>query len=586
MLITHPGGSVRPADGDGCGVGHGTMLPAGSRVKHPVWVGPGDAVGVGVHGPGPPGPEMMQPLWDGCGNGDGVAVGHGPGELPAVPTRQPDCDGPGLGFGVAVGHGDAPPAPLEIRQGLCDGPGVGVGVGVGQGTVTPLVLIWQGGGVGLPVIAAAPDSWPDVPAGSAPPLPPPPPQATESVRVARIRPSLRIVSSPPRIATRNGQLPAGKPVGASCTIALRRRSCLPLDDRRNAGSTAQVRCMPTVRCARSCRLATLVLLCAIEVGGAPSAGFAAPQPPAPPADATSADAGSDYGRAQALFRARKFKEAIALLDTYLLAHPRDARALVLRGDCKADLEDNEGALHDYNSAIKIDPEFQYAYVTRCETRLQLDDTAGALSDCDTAVRLDATDALAYEDRADVQFQREAYDLALTDYDKAIELGRSSAYVFAARCDTERLVGKYDRAKADCEKALTVDPKSRRGLWARGRLALAQARYSDGIGDFNAYIAQDPKASDVAYYFRALAYNRIQSYKLALEDLQTYIQRRPTDPDGYKERAIASYSTGDKAGALADLDTALRGYRKDGNTVAADRVTAMTTAIQAGKPPVP
>jgi tetratricopeptide (TPR) repeat protein len=295
---------------------------------------------------------------------------------------------------------------------------------------------------------------------------------------------------------------------------------------------------------------------------------------------------SEYTKADALFRERKFREAIAVLDPYLVAHPRDARAFVLRGDAKADLGQNEAALRDYNSAIKIAPEYQYAYVTRCETRLQLDDLTGALADCDTAVRLDATDALAYEDRADVHFQRETYQLALADYDKAVELGRSGAYVFAARCDAERLVGKRDLAKADCEKALSIDPKSRRGLWARGRLALTEARYTDGIADLNAYIAQKPESSDTAYYFRGLAYNRISSYRLALEDLRTYVQRQPKDADGYKERALASYGLGDKAGALADLGVALRRYREAGDTAAADHVSAMTDAINAGKTPTP
>jgi tetratricopeptide (TPR) repeat protein len=244
------------------------------------------------------------------------------------------------------------------------------------------------------------------------------------------------------------------------------------------------------------------------------------------------------------------------------------------------------AVIDYNTAIGIAPEYQYAYVTRCETRLQLDDARGALTDCDTAIRLDGTDALAYEDRGDVQFQREAYQLALVDYDKAIELGRSNAYLFAARCDTERLVGKRERAKTDCAKALALDPKSRRGLWARGRLALAESRYTDGIADLNAYIAQNPKSSDTAYYFRGLAYNRINSYRNALEDLRTYIGRQPTDPDGYKERAVALYGTGEKDAALADLDVALRGYRKSGDTAQADRVSAMVKAIAAGKQPVP
>jgi tetratricopeptide (TPR) repeat protein len=302
--------------------------------------------------------------------------------------------------------------------------------------------------------------------------------------------------------------------------------------------------------------------------------------------AQAADTANGYVRAQALFHERKFSEAVAVLDAFIAAHPRDARAIVLRGDSKADLGENAEALKDYNSAIKIAPDYQYAYVTRCETRMQLDDLSGALADCDVAVRLDAADALAFEDRADVQFQREAYALALSDYDRAIELGRSNAYVFAARCDAERLVGKRADAKTDCEKALSLDPKSRRGLWARGRLALTESRFVDGIADLNVYIAQKPAASDTAYYFRGLAYNRIGSYRLALEDLRTYVQRQTTDPDGYKERAVADYGVGDKDGALADLDLALRGYRKAGDTAAADRVAAMVKAIGAGQAPTP
>ena len=329
--------------------------------------------------------------------------------------------------------------------------------------------------------------------------------------------------------------------------------------------------------------AALVALCAAPFGGV------AQVPAAAQSGATATDdATNGFTRAQALFHERKFRDAIAALDPYLAAHPRDARALVLRGDAKADLRENEAALKDYNTAIGIAPEYQYAYVTRCETRLELDDVKGALADCDNAVRLDGADALAFEDRGDVHFADNAYQLALNDYDKAVALGRSSAYLFAARCDSERLVGRRGPAKDDCEKALSIDPKSRRGLWARGRLALVELRYTDGIADLNAYIAQNPTASDTGYYFRGLAYNRIRSYRNALDDLTTYVARQEKltqqqpDPDGYKERAIARFGVGDKAGALADLELALKGYRKDGNTTEAERVAAMVKAIGAGQ----
>jgi tetratricopeptide (TPR) repeat protein len=291
-------------------------------------------------------------------------------------------------------------------------------------------------------------------------------------------------------------------------------------------------------------------------------------------------------RAQSLFVEHKYQASIDLLDGYLSQHPRDPRALVMRGDARAELNDDEGALRDYNAAIGIDPEYQYAYVTRCETRLDVDDAAGAQRDCDQAVKLDPRDPQAYKDRGDVEFTTQAYEAALADYDKSIGLGETGPWVFAARCDVERLVGKSSAAATDCTKALEIDPKNRRGLWASGRLALSQGNYRDGIQALNAYIAQDPAGSTAGYYFRALAYNRLQSYKLALEDLQTYVTRAPDDPDGYRERAIARYGNGDKSGALTDLETALHGYRQGGDTTAADAVIVLRKAVQAGTPLAP
>jgi tetratricopeptide (TPR) repeat protein len=299
------------------------------------------------------------------------------------------------------------------------------------------------------------------------------------------------------------------------------------------------------------------------------------------APARAADEPATIDRAQSAFQAHNYRQAVTILDAYILAHPRDPRAFVLRGDAKASLADNHGALRDYDIAIGIDPEYAYAYETRCETRLQLDDTEGALADCNTSIRLDPTSSSAYEDRADVYFNRDQYATALADYDHAIALGRTGAYVYAARCDTNRLTGNRTQAASDCERALVIDPQSRRGLWARARLEETDGKYQMAIADFNAYIALKPEASDTGYYYRGQAYNHIQSFKLALADLDVYVGRAPNDPDGYVQRAVARYGLADKAGAVSDLIAARDGYRKAGQTSDADKTAAMLDAVRAG-----
>jgi tetratricopeptide (TPR) repeat protein len=287
--------------------------------------------------------------------------------------------------------------------------------------------------------------------------------------------------------------------------------------------------------------------------------------------------------AQGFFNAKRYREAITLLDAYLTKNSRDAHALVLRGDAKASIDDDTGALADYNAAIELAPTYQYAYETRCETRLELNDGDGAMADCNAAIRLDPADAKAYEDRADVHFDLESYQAALDDYDKAAELGWVSPYLFAARCDANRLTGHLDRAAEDCAKTLVLDPRGRRGLWANGRLAMSTGRYQDAILRWNAYILEDQTHSDAAYYYRASSFTRTGNAKAALQDIETYVHRKPNDADGYRERAFARAATGDTAGAVADLKEAGRLYERDGDARAVEGLRSFAAALQAGKP---
>jgi tetratricopeptide (TPR) repeat protein len=298
--------------------------------------------------------------------------------------------------------------------------------------------------------------------------------------------------------------------------------------------------------------------------------------------AAAAEAPSTYDTAFGLFRSKHFAEAIALLDPFIAAHPKDGKALILRGDCKSEMGDEHAALVDYNAGIAAAPEYQYGYVTRCQTRYNLDDDEGALRDCEMAVKLDPKDGRAYEARADVYFDRDAYSAALQDYNTAIDLGQASAYDYAARCDTERILNVLDGAATDCKKSQELDPDLIRGLWASGRLALSTKRYDDAVTFFTRYIARKDDTK-VGYYYRGLTYNRNREYPAALADLEKYVGLAPGDADGYRERAVALYNTGDKAGAIADLTKAVELYKRDGDGDSAAAASKALEDAKAGRP---
>jgi tetratricopeptide (TPR) repeat protein len=68
-------------------------------------------------------------------------------------------------------------------------------------------------------------------------------------------------------------------------------------------------------------------------------------------------------------------------------NPQDFQAYFSRGLKRAALGDHQGAIQDYNQAIKINPHNSNAYYNRGNSRLQLGDKPGAIVDFKKAASL-------------------------------------------------------------------------------------------------------------------------------------------------------------------------------------------------------
>ena len=65
-------------------------------------------------------------------------------------------------------------------------------------------------------------------------------------------------------------------------------------------------------------------------------------------------------------------------------NPNFAVAYYRRGNIRYRLGDNQGAVADYNEAVRINPNFAEAYTHRGNARDDLGDSQGALADYDRA----------------------------------------------------------------------------------------------------------------------------------------------------------------------------------------------------------
>ena len=69
-----------------------------------------------------------------------------------------------------------------------------------------------------------------------------------------------------------------------------------------------------------------------------------------------------------------------------------ARQFYDRGDDKREQEDYQGAIEDYTQAIRLKPDYVFAYITRGIARRKLEDYEGAITDYNQAIRLDPDNA--------------------------------------------------------------------------------------------------------------------------------------------------------------------------------------------------
>ena len=100
-----------------------------------------------------------------------------------------------------------------------------------------------------------------------------------------------------------------------------------------------------------------------------------------------------------------------------------AAAYVSRGNVRYDSKDYQGAISDYNKALRIDPNYAAAYLNRGVARGKLKDYQGAISDYDKALKIDPNYARAYYNRGSALYMVGDKRKARGDWETAAQLYR-------------------------------------------------------------------------------------------------------------------------------------------------------------------
>ena len=234
------------------------------------------------------------------------------------------------------------------------------------------------------------------------------------------------------------------------------------------------------------------------------------------------------------------------------------------GNTKSYLGDYKGAITDYDSAIRLNPDDAKAYNNRGTAKHQLGQHFAAIADYDTAIRLNPDDAKAYNNRGVAKNDLGQHLAAIADFDIAIRLNPDLAEAYLNRGVAKDDLGQHFAAIADFDIAIRLNPDDAKAYNNRGIAKRALGQHFAAIADYDTAIRlnlDDAKA----YFNRGVAKSKLGQHFAAIADYDTAIRLNPDYAKAYNNRGIAKALLNRISEAKRDLRTALRLAKQAGDT---------------------
>lgn len=254
-----------------------------------------------------------------------------------------------------------------------------------------------------------------------------------------------------------------------------------------------------------------------------------------------------------------FDEAIAVYTEVLkdktLPNQRRATLLTDRGVAYARRQSPREAIENFNSAIKLFPEYAAIYNNRGNVLLGIGAVGEAMKDFNRALILAPGYTAAYSNRAGAYMKLGRIQLALDDYTKAIRLVPVNPAALTGRGRAHLAAHRPQGAIRDFTRAVTFDSRFSAAYRSRAEAKMITGSYKEAVEDFSRAVAFDSRNPDL-YVLRGEAYLEAGNLASAIKDLATAIDLNPRNARAYVERGFAYAKAEAYDEALNDFARAL------------------------------
>ncbi|GAA6100211.1 RNA polymerase II-associated protein 3 [Tachysurus ichikawai] len=245
-------------------------------------------------------------------------------------------------------------------------------------------------------------------------------------------------------------------------------------------------------------------------------------------------------RAVCFFRLKKYAVSEADCNLAIALDGKYVKAYSRRGAARFALKNHEGALEDYETVLKLDPENLDAQneikklnqvlgsqkqeggqieKTLAEVKLTKDVKSSQLEEEQQRKQ----EAVVQKDRGNAYFKEGKYEAAEECYTKGMEADATNVLLAANRAMAYLKLERYAEAEADCTKAIALDSTYSKAFARRGTARVALERLSEAKADFERLLELEPGNKQ--------AMNELK--KLNMEMMPTGLQQA----DGTQRRTV-------------------------------------------------
>lgn len=192
----------------------------------------------------------------------------------------------------------------------------------------------------------------------------------------------------------------------------------------------------------------------------------------------------------------RLAEAVEELDLAIEIEPH-IEAYIGRAQIRELNNDQDGALEDISSAIKLNPEEPTARLVRCNMYITIRKFDKAEEDARSVLRENPNNFIANENMAHLHAAKRELDQALVYVEKAIQVAPHRARAFQIRAQVWEALDKPAKAVDDWNSAIEREPHVAVNYVRRGALLMRipERPIIDSVNDFERAIALNPNSHE-------------------------------------------------------------------------------------------